>query len=271
LGPLHFLAIAAIERTIDVQATLLNFLGQQAIAHAATIFATLLAAFTLAEAVGKREGSSTVQKEPSPSLGTFYVFMLNVLFGIAIYAVFRLIYYGILWGLVLNNNPLEMPLTCYWQRVSTLLAEGAPTALSFYARLFVQLQLYLTIPSVLISWALGFVTAVGVAEYCAGEKRGWFAAFRSVQLRLKGLGVWALAAYFVYVTGLRYAGPFLSKYGILGNLVQGLILVAGGFVLEMFALFLLWHIRKRLPGPLSRFHRLWAELADRIRHWFPDG
>jgi hypothetical protein len=256
LVPLHFLAIDAVEGTIDVQATLLNFLGQQAIAHAATIFATLLAAFTFAEAVGKRESSrGTFYGEGS--LGTFYVFMLNVLFGVAIYAGFRLIYYGILWGLVLNNTPLETTLTCYWQSVSALFTGGSPAdpclrfqnaTLSYYALSFVRLQLYLTIPNLLLSWGLGFLIAVGVAEYCGGSKGGWFAAFRSTQLWLRKLGFWALAAYIAYIVTLEVIRQFFSTLN-LGAVDRIFILVIGGIVFETLAwlLYLLYlRIRKKL-------------------------
>jgi len=158
----------------EVQATLLNFLGQQAIAHAATVFATLAAAFAFAQAVRQR------------GIATFPILILNVLLGVAIYATLRLIYYGNLWGTVLTNCATADSLTAYWSQVANVTSH---TWISSFG-------LVSTLSGVSLSWALGFLTAVGVAAYCFSSV-GWSWAFHTVSLRLKALFVLAVCAYVV--------------------------------------------------------------------------
>ena len=76
------------------QTDLLNFAAQQAIAHAALIFATLTATFTFA--------SGFKPKANSRKAKTFYVILLALLMSGAVYAGFRLYFYGQISGTVLS-------------------------------------------------------------------------------------------------------------------------------------------------------------------------
>ena len=95
----------------DFQATLLSYLAQEALAHAALIFATLAAAFTFA--TGFKKTLSKHQRVP------LYVYggILFVLFLVAVYALLRFILYA---GLTEFLLTLSRPPSCndtftsYW-------------------------------------------------------------------------------------------------------------------------------------------------------------
>jgi hypothetical protein len=87
---------------LDVQSDLLGIIGQEAVAHAALIFASLAATFAFATGFMERVNNRWGQ--------VIYVVFLGPLIGIAVYAVFRMYLWGTLLGAV-TNNPLELALT----------------------------------------------------------------------------------------------------------------------------------------------------------------
>jgi hypothetical protein len=137
-----------------IQSYVLSFVGQEAIAHAAAIFATLGAAFTFAAGFRKNPGNIAL-----------YVFILSFLFGTALYVILRLIFYGLLSALVLQNPPIGIAvpsawcnetsqLSKYWCQVTHL--ESSSTSVpDGYLR-----QLLQFIPALSISWLIGGILSM---------------------------------------------------------------------------------------------------------------
>jgi hypothetical protein len=139
------------------QSVVLGFVGQQAIAHAAVIFATLTAAFAFA--------TGFKQKKDGPAL-SLYVLLLTVLLSGSIYALIRAYYYGVLSNAVLNSGPAVQAntLESYWAYVVGLASSGNA--------LVGGLALGSLIQSYSISWALGFLSALAVASYLGDNDNG---------------------------------------------------------------------------------------------------
>jgi len=76
---------------LDAQSDMLSFVGQEAIAHAAGIFATLTAAFTFATGFKK----FAVEKRHKQGR-TVYILSLSFLLFLSVYLGIRLISYGAL-------------------------------------------------------------------------------------------------------------------------------------------------------------------------------
>jgi hypothetical protein len=194
--PFHLLILDA---GTDIQASLLSFVGQQAIAHAATIFATLTAAFTFA----------VVQRKPVVgNRRTFCVLILSLLLAGGIYAGLRLYYYGVLSGIVLNCSVSpNQTWTQYWNNVTFLLGQsGEPSTW-----LFAYLGVGPTIPSFSISYVIGFVLAVGVTSYSIDDSNeGWRGTFDALPPWSKFVLYWAGLN---YVLGISL-GRFLGHIGL---------------------------------------------------------
>lgn len=179
-----------LEAPIDVQASLLSYVGQQAIAHAATIFATLTAAFAFA----------AVQKKLGGSRTTFFVLILSILLAGAIYAGLRLYYYGLLSGVVLGlpATPSNQTLDQYWRDAYSILGtKGGPSTI-FY----VHLGLGQTIQSIAFSFVLGFAWATGIASYSIGDQ-GWWHTFALLPRWLKSCFYFAWFDYLFEITLVR--------------------------------------------------------------------
>jgi len=73
---------------VSAQAELLSYYGQQLIAHAATLFAVLTAAFTF---MAHMHPQGVGRKRLRQGL---FIFISGVLLSIAFYALFRILYYG---------------------------------------------------------------------------------------------------------------------------------------------------------------------------------
>lgn len=115
---------------LDFQTDILNYAGQQAIAHAALIFATLTAVFTFAAAF---HGKLTDWPRPTKVHGikVYYSFLLGM-FSVASYALFRLIMYARLVTLVLSNPPSKdmASLSAYYHNI-TLISSAQSAALAY--------------------------------------------------------------------------------------------------------------------------------------------
>lgn len=102
----------------DVQANLLNFLAQESVAHAALVFATLSAAFAFASV---RSNAAGVRKRKwsSREMQVFGV-VTFLLILVAIYALFRFMFYAALSDYALNHpSPLvAQTLSEYWGNVT---------------------------------------------------------------------------------------------------------------------------------------------------------
>jgi hypothetical protein len=141
----------------DVQSDLLGIIGQEAVAHAALIFASLTATFAFATGF-KKQVKDRAGK-------VIYVGFLGPLVGIAVYAFFRMYLWGTLLGAVLNNPPdvaltkcKPLPplpvgsLSFYWNCVNTITSNTldlnfitAPTLSTFF-----------------FSLGLGFLISIGL-------------------------------------------------------------------------------------------------------------
>ncbi|MGA3405754.1 MAG: hypothetical protein ABSD49_08500, partial [Candidatus Bathyarchaeia archaeon] len=136
----------SLTRTTDIstfQSYLLSFLGQQAIAHAAEIFATLTAAFAFATGFKHKKTDTGTQ---------LYVLILTVLFTWSIFAFFRAYYYGVFSNTVLHGSPNPSAignLTAYWSFVACTATRSNPL-LGFAG-------IGGTIESLSLSWALGSI------------------------------------------------------------------------------------------------------------------
>ena len=102
---------------LDLQADILNYLVQEALAHAALIFATLAAAFAFATGFQKKLKKGTNNRELS-----LYVYgaVLSLLFLVAIYAFLRFAFYANLADFLLSQAKPPIPsdnLTSYWNAV----------------------------------------------------------------------------------------------------------------------------------------------------------
>lgn len=188
LVPFHFLILDA---ATDAQASLLTLVGQEAIAHAAAIFATLTAAFTFA----------TVQKEPlTRNRTTFCVLILSVLLAGSIYAGLRLYYYGVLSGIVLNHSGVpNQTLTQYWGNVTYLMSHSSGPNSTY---LLTNLGLGLTIQSISISYVVGFLMAVGVTSYSV-ENQGWWDTFHLLPLWFRAVFYLAAFDYMLEISAVR--------------------------------------------------------------------
>lgn len=104
--------------TFDVQANLLNFLAQESVAHAALVFATLSAAFAFASVRSNAAGIRK-RKWSSKEMQVFGV-VTFLLFLVAIYALFRFLFYSALSDYALNHpSPLmAQTLSQYWGNVT---------------------------------------------------------------------------------------------------------------------------------------------------------
>lgn len=214
------------------QSYVLAFVGQEAIAHAAEIFATLTAAYTFA----------TGFKKITSSTGFWlYVLFLTVFLTGGVYAFLRVYYYGLLSNVVLNFNyyapsnvviprppnllqycPKTIPtitsLSDYWTCVT-----NATKATNWLVGV---LGIGSGVPSISISWALGSLCALAVASYLAEisltEKIGRFAPknfemnFNRMPPLFKIIFWWALFCYESTVT-ISYAFSIMipSELGLL--------------------------------------------------------
>ena len=215
----------------DVQASLLSFVGQQAIAHAAAIFATLTAAFTFA----------TVQKKLDGDRTAFCVFILSILLAGSIYAGLRLYYYGLLSGIIQGyHGESNQTLTQYWGNVTKGMFSGVYGGPSTF--FYVQLGLGQTIQSLSISYVLGFMIAVGVASYSIGNEcaRGWRDTLHLLPLRLK---FWLCLAGFTYLLEITLVRKLIYVFGNFWAVVIALLLATvGSLILAMWK----WFNRKKM-------------------------
>lgn len=142
------------------QSVVLGFVGQQAIAHAAVIFATLTAAFAFATGFKQKKSRRAMW---------LYVLLLALLLSGSIYALIRGYYYGELSNTVLNGPASQDQQLC--TQVNTLQSYWAyVVCLTTRTNALVGgLALGTLIPSYSISWALGFLSALAVASYFGGN------------------------------------------------------------------------------------------------------
>jgi hypothetical protein len=177
---------------IDVtafQSIVLGFVGQEAIAHGAIIFATLAAAFTFAT------GFKITARTHTRGRVSLYVVLLTILLSGAIYAFLRMFYYGQLSTatLTLCPQPGDMSdpsLKEYWRFVSTHARENPWVA---------WLGAGLTVPSLLVSWVLGFLSAVSVTSYLGEEHEKFANTFHRLPALFKLSFVWAFWDYWAQV------------------------------------------------------------------------
>lgn len=206
------------------QSYLLSFLGQQAIAHAAEIFATLTAAFAFATGFKHKKTVTGTQ---------LYVLVLTVLFTWSIYAFFRAYYYGVLSSVVLNGSPKPSDmgnLTAYWSFVAYN-ATRSNQLLGFAG-------IGGTIQSLSLSWALGCITAVAIVTYLPSENvstpQKFGDTFTELYWWFRAAFWFALVEYWTEVTIVPY---FSQQIGI----------VAIGFVISLVPLVVFrcwnWHAR----------------------------
>jgi hypothetical protein len=135
-------SVFLVEDISTIQLQLLSYVGQQAIAHAAAIFAMLTAAFTFASGF----------KEKAKSSAGAYVGILTALLTGGFYAGIRLYYYGVISTVILNRPAMnfgpDLTLSSYWSYVA---AEASRNS-----------WLTGTVQSLTLSWMLGSVLAVAV-------------------------------------------------------------------------------------------------------------
>ncbi len=182
------------------QSDVLGFVGQQAIAHAAEIFATLTAAFTFA----------TGFKNVKSRTGTWlYVLFLTVLLTGGIYAFLRAYYYGVLSNAVFNQEPPGniASLKDYWSFLANNATKSYP--------LVGVLALGKTIESFSISWTLGFVSAVALTSYLTeeGKKLDFYNTFTErLPWPFKVAFWWALIDYALEITMVQWLPGRLTQW-----------------------------------------------------------
>ena len=150
----------AVTIVLNVQTDLLGIMGQEAVAHAALIFASLTAAFAFA---------TGFKKKVDDRLGKLiYVGFLGPLIGIAIYAVFRMYLWGTLLGVVLDNPPALAFTKCLSVKPSVLIPVGSLTLYWYCVNKITGSALYLnfitvrTLSTSLFSLCVGFITSIGL-------------------------------------------------------------------------------------------------------------
>lgn len=97
----------------DYQGTLLSYVGQQTIAHAAVVFAALTAGFTFAT------GFQNKITPFSPLARFSYTLILAFVFSMAAYTFGRMAFYGLLGHTILRTpqSTDHLTLTDYWKSV----------------------------------------------------------------------------------------------------------------------------------------------------------
>jgi hypothetical protein len=146
----------------NLQSIALAYVGQESIAHAALIFATLTAAFTFAA------GYKGVERYEGVLL---YVLILTVLLSSGFYSFLRVTYWATLSNQILTTGPsIFSSSTCasviylrdYWACVTS---SNTPSQV-------IVLYLGTTTASIPLSWVIGFLSAVAIASYLPKKKAG---------------------------------------------------------------------------------------------------
>lgn len=133
---------------LDAQSDMLSFVGQEAIAHAAGIFATLTAAFAFA--TGFKEKIRQEQDR------TVFILCLSFLLALTVYLAIRMYSYGALSATVATLPPRSDNLTGYWNNVTLATVDG---------NIIVHYGITGIFSSIVLSWLLGYEFAVCITSY----------------------------------------------------------------------------------------------------------
>jgi len=133
---------------LDAQSDMLSFVGEEAIAHAAGIFATLTAAFAFATGfINKCHGRGR----------SVYILSLSFLLSLSAYLAIRLISYGSMAATVAKLPAQNVPLSTYWNNVSLTL-ESSKYSVVHYGITSI-------FSSIALSWLFGYEFANCITVY----------------------------------------------------------------------------------------------------------
>lgn len=213
----------------DIEGILLNFLVQESLAHAALIFATLLAAFTFAAGFRRRiELGNRNTKDWSRNEVIVYGSILFSLFLVAIYAFLRFTFYAALADFLLNRAPPPMQenLTSYWMNVTSPV-QGTNGWVAPFSGLY-NFGILGLIISIFLAYLFAFLVTLTGSGYLSRVSIG-----RTVALVL------------TYTVLLEIAAKYLSNDGTIGYAVVPTLL-----------LFIIWlgSCPGQLRGDFPRLH-----------------